>query len=126
LTEYECSPAGEIETAAWEFAAGRFPHAAATLFCLPLVAAGAVFWPARTFRAFLRGRRSRTLYGASITPELLRTRVWTLREKMLPAEPARASRRDLLAYCRLVGAALALVASPAIAAALIWAAHAAL
>ena len=45
LLGYPCTPTGEMQMAAWEFAAGRFPHPGATLFCLPLVAMGAVLVP---------------------------------------------------------------------------------
>jgi hypothetical protein len=119
ITEYECNPIGEVQTAAWEFAAGRFPHLAATLFCLPLIAAGAVLWPRRTFRAFMRGRRSTTLYATPITAELLGTRVKILQDRLLPAGEPKISVRDALAYGRLVSTSLALVLSPVIAAALL-------
>ncbi len=122
ITEYECSPAGEIQTAAWEFAAGRFPHPAATLFCLPLIAAGVVLWPKRTFRAFIRGRHSTTLYSEAISAELLDTRVSALQDRLLPAGEPKASIRDVLAYCRLVSFSLLLALSPIIAAVLVvWA-----
>ena len=119
ITEYECNPAGEIQTAAWEFAAGRFPHPAATLFYLPLIAAGAVLLPRRTFRAFMRGRRSTTLYAIPITDELLGTRVRILQDELLPVGDPKVSLQDAAAYCWLVSKSLALVLSPVIAAALL-------
>jgi len=119
ITEYECSPAGEIQTAAWEFSAGRFPPLAATLFCLPLIAAGAVLWPRRTFRAFMRGRRSTTLDAIPITDELLDTRVKILQDELLPVGEPKVSLQDAAAYCWLVSKSLALVLSPVIAAALL-------
>jgi hypothetical protein len=36
LTGYSCTMTREMQMAAWEFAAGRYRHWAATLFCLPL------------------------------------------------------------------------------------------
>jgi len=119
ITEYECNPVGEIQTAAWEFAAGRFPQLASTLFCLPLIAAGAVLWPRRTFRAFMRGSRSTTLYSTPITAELLGTRVKILQDRLLPAGEPKGSLRDALAYGRLVSMSLVLVLSPVIATALL-------
>jgi hypothetical protein len=58
--------AGEMQMAAWEFAAGRYRHWAATLFCLPLAIAGFVCAPRRTVRAFRRGLSSTTLYGSEL------------------------------------------------------------
>lgn len=65
-TGYACSPRGEFEMAAWEFAAGRFPNAYATLFCLPLLSLGLLAAPRRTFAAFMRGRRNTSLYSTPI------------------------------------------------------------
>ena len=52
--------------AAWEFAAGRYRHWAATLFCLPLALMGVVFAPRRTARAFRAGLISESLYGSEL------------------------------------------------------------
>lgn len=71
LTGYPCSLRGEFQVAAWEFAAGRFPHVAATLFCLPLVAAGVLWSPRALWQAFLAGRRTRGLYAIADTDALL-------------------------------------------------------
>jgi hypothetical protein len=62
LTGYSCTVKGELEIAAWEFGAGRFPHWGATLFCGPLVLAGLAGMPRRTIAAFRHGRRCRSLY----------------------------------------------------------------
>lgn len=102
LTGYPCSPAGEFEMAAWEFAAGRYPHPAATAFCLPLVGFGAVLSPRRTFAAFLRGRGSRTLYAQGLTPEVLQTSVAQLQSVVLPAANRKPGGADRLAYLGLV------------------------
>lgn len=71
LTGYPCTMRGEFQMAAWEFAAGRYPHAAATLFCLPLVAMGLFWSPRRLWSAFRRGRRARSLYQSEITEEMM-------------------------------------------------------
>jgi hypothetical protein len=66
LTGYSCTIAGEMQMAAWEFAAGRYRHWGATLFCLPLAIAGFICAPRRTFRAFRRGLTSTSLYGSDL------------------------------------------------------------
>jgi hypothetical protein len=63
LTGYACTMCGEVQMAAWEFGAGKMPHWAAVLFCLPLIMIGVICTPLRTFRAFAAGRRSRSLHG---------------------------------------------------------------
>jgi hypothetical protein len=50
--------------AAWEFAAGRYRHWAATLFCLPLALMGCA--PRRTVLAFKAGLISTSLYGSEL------------------------------------------------------------
>ena len=112
LTQYACTPAGEMEMAAWEFAAGRFPDRLATLFCLPLVGFGAVAFPKRTFAAFVRGRRSATLYSCALNGQLLDRRMSALRRVVLPSTPPQPTWRDRIAYGSLVSASLALVLSP--------------
>jgi hypothetical protein len=62
LTGYPCTVEGELQIAAWEFGAGRYPHWGATLFCLPLIVAGLLCMPDRIRAAWRRGRRSRSLY----------------------------------------------------------------
>ncbi|MEA3015174.1 MAG: hypothetical protein QOD42_3719 [Sphingomonadales bacterium] len=52
---------GEFQLAAWEFAAVRYPHWGATLFCAPLIRAGLISSPAAIWRS---GRRSQSLYPA--------------------------------------------------------------
>ena len=64
MTGYPMTMRGEFQMAAWEFGAGRYPHWGATLFCAPLVAAGLLLAPRRTWNAYRRGRRRRSLYGA--------------------------------------------------------------
>jgi hypothetical protein len=71
LTGYSCTVPGELDIAAWEFGAGRYPHWGATLFCGPLVLAGLLCRRRETLAAFRRGRRSRSLYGPDILPRLL-------------------------------------------------------
>jgi len=112
LTGYPCTPTGEFEMAAWEFAAGRYPHACATAFCLPLVGFGSLLRPRRTCAAFLRGRASRTLYERGLTAEVLQTSVAQLRVAHVAADPRQALAADRLAYAGWVLASWAWIAAP--------------
>lgn len=112
LTGYPCSLRGEFQMAAWEFAAGRFPHPAATLFCLPLVAVGMLWSPRALWQAFLRGRRGRSLYGIEITEGLLASPLSALRSCTAAPAVRSAGITDALAFCLLVGQASLLVLAP--------------
>ncbi len=63
VTGYQTDTLGEFEISAWELGAGCRSFLAAWVLNLGGLAAGALRIPARTFRAFLRGRHSRSLYG---------------------------------------------------------------
>jgi len=112
LTGYPHTRAGEMQMAAWEFAAGRFPHPAATAFCLPLVAMGAIAFPRRTYDAFVRGRRSTSLYQTELTDDLLDSPAADLQSRFAPGSPAASTIRDKIAYAGLVGLSLAMLAAP--------------
>jgi hypothetical protein len=112
LTGIPCTLRGEFQMAAWEFAAGRFPHPAATLFCLPLVAAGVLWSPRSMWRAFLSGRRGRSLYGTEANDAFLRSPVSKLRANASFGEPDRTRLSDILAFCLLVVQAILLTISP--------------
>jgi ubiquinone biosynthesis protein Coq4 len=71
LTGYPCGMYGEFQVAAWEFGAGPMPHWGATLFCLPLVAVGLCLTPRRVLRAFMAGRRSRSLHQSEAIDAVL-------------------------------------------------------
>ncbi len=70
LTAYDTDTIGEFEIAAWELGAGCKDFYAAWQLNLGGMVAGALVAPRRTFRAFLRGRRSRSLYGEELDPLL--------------------------------------------------------
>ena len=82
LTAYDTDTIGEFEISAWEIAAGCKTFAAAWALNLSGMVAGALVAPRRTFRAFVRGRRSRTLYGEPFEP-LLEMTVREARERYL-------------------------------------------
>lgn len=52
ITGYPLTVRGEIQVAAWEWGAGRYPDWRATAFCTPLIVAGALIMPRRTLIAF--------------------------------------------------------------------------
>jgi hypothetical protein len=114
LTGYACTLAGEIEMAAWEFGAGPFPDIRATLFCLPLLAAGAVSTPKKTFAAFQRGRWGRTLYGGDLAV-LLHRPPGAVQTEIAPARERPLTVADALSFGRVMFAAFALAFSPLIA-----------
>lgn len=62
ITGYPLTLPGEIQLAAWEWGAGRYPDWRATAFCTPLIVAGAFAMPRRTWAAFRAGTRTRSLY----------------------------------------------------------------
>jgi hypothetical protein len=112
ITGYEFSPTGEFQMSAWEFAAGRYPNSLSTLFCLPLVCIGTVARPGLTFAAFVRGRRSKTLYAATDLSALLSRSVREVRQEYLPAQAVRAAPRDWGAFLALFTASALLCMAP--------------
>lgn len=112
ITGYQFSPSGEFEMAAWEFAAGRYPHILSTLFCLPLVGIGAVVIPQRTFLAFTKGRRSKTLYAERDIDTLLDRTVRDTQLRCLPAGTVQAEFRDWVGFVALVVTSALVISSP--------------
>lgn len=99
LTEYDTSNTGEAEISAWELAAGTSPHWMALLLDLGALGTGLLIAPRRTFRAFLRGRRSRSLYAESLSDELLAASLGAVRQRLgLDAAPGPVEVRDLLCF----------------------------
>jgi hypothetical protein len=101
LTGTPCTMRGEFEMAAWEFGAGGMPHWAAAAFCLPLVLAGAVAAPRPTWRAFIAGRRSRSLHEAPAEQRLLDAPLPIARE-MIGLATADATTADRLHFAWLI------------------------
>jgi len=123
LTGYPHTPLGEMEMAAWEFAAGRFEHAGATAFCLPLVGLGAALSPRRTRAAFVRGRRSTSLYANPLPDREAVSRILEWRRQVAMPAGLPASRAEGSAYRRLVALSFAwMLAPPALLVLAAWAA----
>jgi hypothetical protein len=92
VTGYATSWTGEAEIGAWEIASGCADHGAAWVLNLMAFPIGLAIAPARTFRAFVRGRRSGNLYRQTIDETLLARRVDGLTRSLgldRPPEPAR-------------------------------------
>ncbi len=105
LTGYATDFWGETDISAWELGAGCRDYAAAWQLNLGGLAAGALCRPVRTFQAFVRGRRSRSLYGLPFD-ELLQQTVGDVRQRLgiSPANPrARFADFALFAATALVG-----------------------
>jgi hypothetical protein len=101
-----------MEMAAWEFAAGPFPNVLSTVFCLPLVAIGALIAPRRSFAAFARGRRSRSLYALPSSSDFSSCPLSTLRRAFLPTERCSTTFADLAWYAMLVASSATLLVAP--------------
>jgi len=112
LTGYEFCPTGEFQMSAWEFAAGRYPNIYSTLFCIPLVGMGALLIPRRTFAAFVRGRRSKTLYFEMDYEKLLNRTIQDLRKDVLPREEVRPTVRNYFEYTALVACSALVMSIP--------------
>jgi hypothetical protein len=96
LTEYETTLKGEAEIAAWEVATGDLPNFAGWFLDLGGFAYGLLLYPRSMWRAFLRGRRSQSLYPTPFTDELLSRKVSEVREALKldqDSSPARMSER---------------------------------
>jgi hypothetical protein len=66
LTGYDTDIVGEFEISAWEIGAGCKGFGAAWALNLGGIAAGLFRAPRRVFRAFVRGRGQRTIYGEDL------------------------------------------------------------
>jgi len=102
LTGYATNALGEFEISAWEIGAGCTSIAAAWVINMTGLATGVLVEPRRIFAAFMRGRRSRTLYGEAFEPLLDRT-VGELRERFVDDSECTATTADVV---RFIGTAL--------------------
>jgi hypothetical protein len=124
-TGYETDWAGEGEISAWELSAGCGRFAFAWFINLQGMVMGWVVSPGRTFRAWVRGRHSRSLYAEGYRDALLGETVGSLRARLGLDQPASApTAADRLSYALWCGIAAAhaafVLAVPVGVAALIW------
>jgi hypothetical protein len=102
---------GEFQVATWEFAAGRYPHLGASLLLLPLVTFGLLWSPPAIWRAFLKGRSTRSLYH----PDMLALNLPALRNLVRDSSPAQrpyARVSDGVAFAGLVLQSAAVILAP--------------
>ena len=83
LTGYPCGLRGEFQVAAWEFGAGPMPHWGAAVFCLPLAVFGLFVTPRRVLRAFVAGRRSKSLHNSAMIGDVLAMPLQAARARLL-------------------------------------------
>jgi hypothetical protein len=81
-TGYDTDFAGEGEIAAWELASGCREFVAAWWLNLSALGIGLLRWPSRMWRAFLRGRHTENLYGATFDDALLASSVSALKARL--------------------------------------------
>jgi hypothetical protein len=118
-TGYDTDWVGEGEIAAWELASGCRGFLAAWWLNLSAMAIALLLAPARIWRAFVRGRHTRNLYGEAFDDALLASSVAALRARLglAGAEPAAtaANRAAFAATCLAAFAVLLLQAAPLVA-----------
>lgn len=120
MTAYPCTLRGECQMAAWEFGAGRMPHWAARVFCLPLMLAGFVWSPRGIWSAFLSGKQSRSLHGAKLDQRILAAPLDVLLAEFA-APPRQVSPMSAcLPFAMLIIEAALIVSAPAAAIAGLW------
>ena len=81
-TGYDTSLVGEAEIGAWELAGGCEHYTAAWILNIAAALLGLVVAPRRTWRAFLRGRQSETLYNLGFEDRCLDETVGALRRRL--------------------------------------------
>jgi hypothetical protein len=101
-TEYATTFTGEAEIGAWEIAAGCGRYWAAWFLNLSAFGIGVVIAPRRVWRAFVRGRHSKSLYGRAFGDDLLALTVGDLRRQLALADAAPATAGDVAAFVRFL------------------------
>jgi hypothetical protein len=97
VTGYGTDIRGEFEISAWEVGSGCKDFYTAWQLNLGGLAGGMTICPRRTFRAFLRGRRSTSLYGEDVAALLDRT-VADVRAERLPSGPLSPTAADVALF----------------------------
>lgn len=93
---YQSNWQGEAEVGAWEISTGCGPYKAALLLDSGAMAVGLIFYPVKTYRAFIRGQRTRNLYLNTYTREqLMPMRIAEVQQQLglnvIDTSPAKAS-----------------------------------
>jgi hypothetical protein len=106
-TGYATTLTGEAEIGAWEIAAGCADYWAAWVLDASTLAYGIVLAPRRVYRAFIRGRHSRSLYHDGWDDGLLSRKVGEVRTTLGLDRTSPATWRDRLAFAGWVALVLA-------------------
>jgi len=101
VTGYESDWQGEAEIAAWEVSTGCGDYSAAWFLDTGGIAMGMFFFPRKTFRAFIRGRRTTNLYLSNYKKEdLVKMSVAEVQQLLGLAQPdlSPAKREEVFAF----------------------------
>lgn len=99
MTGYRTDWTGETEISAWELGSGCRDFHAAWFLNISAMGMGAALAPRRMFRAFVRGRHARNLYGRAFDDALLDARVGAMRAELgLDRDPPPATVADKLSF----------------------------
>ena len=101
-----------MQVATWEFAAGRYPNIFSNLFCLPLVAAGTLLIPKKTFKAFQSGQQSRSLFAFDLGREVRNWPCEKLKNLTVRSPVENPFALQLMAFAALSGLSFLLVVVP--------------
>jgi len=109
ITGYKSNVIGETEISAWEVASGCNKYWTAWALDFYAMAWGVWFNPLGIFRAFVRGRRSKNLYGNHISDrqsvEMTLLELQTMLKLPNPDKPIKASFTDYLSFLFWLGMA---------------------
>ena len=110
-TGYDTTLVGEGEIGAWEVASGCRNLLAAWVLNLIAMWYGFLLGPRRVYRAFVRGRHTRNLYGGRFDDALLATSVGAVRAQLgLVGDTPVATLRDRVAFAGWLAVAFAVYA----------------
>ena len=109
-TEYATTWLGEAEIGAWEIGAGCGRYYAAWVLNLSAFPIGLLISPRRVYRAFVRGRRSRSLYDRAFGDDLLALDVRTLRSRLQLDSGERSRGGDAIAFAGWLATSVGLAA----------------
>ncbi len=84
VTGYQSDLVGEAEISAWEYAAGIYDKHFARFINLTAIFYGVILFPKRTFRAYLLGKASQSLYNETFSEALLQESVASVQQRLLP------------------------------------------
>jgi len=110
LTGYDTTWTGESEIGAWEIGAGCADHWAAWLLNFNAIAVGLAIAPGATYRAFVRGRRTKNLYDGEYREALLDERVGAMRKRLGLDREFEAAVSDFAAFVAIATVSVATLA----------------